>query len=261
MFVDFLVLVIRPRVADVGRGILKVCPLLLKFLFTSERLSVQVHPDDEYARAHHASLGKTEAWHVLEARADAALGLGFTRQLDRAEAVAAAESGAIERLLAWRPAVAGDTWLVPAGTVHAIGAGVTVVEVQEHSDITYRLYDHGRPRELHLERGFEVADLGPYAVENPRVPLGPGRERLATCAYFTLEHVEVDGMLRFEPGAPFYHLVVVSRGRGRIRGRPTEAGHVWLVPAAAEGCTIELQAGALLVAYTNAAPTSSFSRA
>ena len=237
-----------------------LCPLLLKFLFTSDRLSVQVHPDDAYARKHHGSLGKTEAWHVLEARPGASLGLGFTRRIEQAEAVAAARSGAIEHLLDWRPTAAGDTWLVPAGTVHAIGAGVTVLEVQEHSDLTYRLYDYGRPRELHLERGFEVAELGPYTVANARVPLGPGRERLTACDYFTLEQVALDGTLRFEPGAPFYHLVVIGRGQGRFAGRATEAGHVWLVPAACDPFTIELEAGALLIAYTNASPTSSFRR-
>lgn len=237
------------------------CPLLLKFLFTSDRLSVQVHPGDEYAQAHHGSLGKTEAWHVLEARAGASLGLGFTRTLDREEAVAAARSGAIEHLLDWRPTSAGDTWLVPAGTVHAIGAGVTVLEVQEHSDLTYRLYDYGRPRELHLERGFEVADLGPYRVANARVPLGPGRELLTACDYFTLEEIALDGTLRYERATPCYHLVVVGRGLGRIAGRPTSAGDVWLVPAAADPFTVELEAGALLVAYTNDSPTSSFVRA
>lgn len=237
-----------------------LCPLLLKFLFTSERLSVQVHPDDDYAARHHGSLGKTEAWHVLDARPDAALGLGFTRTLGPAEAIEAARSGAIEGLLDWRPTTIGDTWLVPAGTVHAIGAGVTVLEVQEHSDITYRLYDYGRPRELNLERGFEVADLGPYAVQNTRVPLDIARDRLTTCPYFTLERWIVDGAITFAPGSPFYHLAIVTRGRGRLAGRPTEPGDVWLVPAASESFSIELQGGEVLLAYTNGLPTRAFLR-
>lgn len=237
-----------------------LCPLLLKFLFTSERLSVQVHPDDAYARVHHDSLGKTEAWHVLEARADADLGLGFTRAVGRAEAVAAAKSGAIEHLLDWRRTKAGDTWLVPAGTVHAIGAGVTVVEVQENSDVTYRLYDYGRPRELHLDRGFEVADLGPYAVENPCVTIAPGRDRLTTCEYFTLERWRVGGALTFTPGAPFYHLVIVTAGQGQLAGRPVAPGHVWLIPASSQAFTLSLDHGEALIAYTSVEPTRSFER-
>jgi mannose-6-phosphate isomerase len=238
-----------------------LCPLLLKFLFTSERLSVQVHPDDEYAREHHASLGKTEAWHVLDARAGATLGLGFVRELVRADAVDAARSGAIEHLLDWRATRPGDTWLVPARTVHAIGAGVTVVEVQENSDVTYRLFDYGRPRELHLERGFEVAALGPYTLENPRVALEAGRERLTTCAYFTMERWAVDGRMNFSPGAPYYHLVIVVAGHGTLAGRPTARGDVWLVPAGSEAFAAELTGGVLLLAYTDATPTRSFSRA
>jgi mannose-6-phosphate isomerase len=238
-----------------------LCPLLLKFLFTSQRLSVQVHPDDAYARAHHGSLGKTEAWHVLDAGPGATLGLGFTRKLGREEAIQAAKTGAIEHLLDWKTTTTGDTWLVPAHTVHAIGAGLTVVEVQENSDVTYRLYDYGRPRELHLERGFEVADLGPYDVSNARVPLGPGRERLTACPYFTMERWTVEGRLAFRPGAPYYHLAIVAAGQGRLAGLDTAPGDVWLVPAASRPFDVELEGGALLVAYTHDHPTQSFASA
>jgi mannose-6-phosphate isomerase len=235
-----------------------LCPLLLKLLFTSERLSVQVHPDDEYARAHHDSLGKTEAWHVLEARPDAAIGLGFTRRLDRAEAVRAARSGDIETLLDWRPTRPGDTWLVPAGTVHAIGAGLTIVEVQENSDITYRLFDYGRPRELHLDRGFEVADLAPYAVANQTRAIAPGRDLLTACAYFRLERWRVGGTLSYSAGEPFYHLVIVVGGEGTLLGTTLLPGQVWLVPAAARAFAGSFH-GELLLAYTNDTPTRAFS--
>jgi mannose-6-phosphate isomerase len=222
---------------------------------------VQVHPDDEYARIHHASLGKTEAWHVLDAAAGATLGLGFTRTLGRDEAIEAARSGAIEHLLDWRLTRSGDTWLVPARTVHAIGAGVTVMEVQENSDVTYRLFDYGRPRELHLDHGFAVADLGPYQVRNARAALGPGRDRLTACPYFTMERWIVHGPVSFTPGQPFYHLAVIAGGRGRVAGRETRQGDVWLVPAGADAFTIELEGGTLLLCYTNEAPTTSFSPA
>ena len=236
-----------------------ICPLLVKLLFTSERLSVQVHPDDEYAGQHHASLGKTEAWHVVGATPEAELGIGFRRSLDRAEAIAAARSGAIEDLLDWRPTRTGDTWLIPARTVHAIGAGVTAVEIQENSDITYRLYDYGRPRELHLDHGFTVADLEPYAVSNETVPIAPGRDRLTTCRYFTIERWRVREALEFTPGAGLYHLIVVLDGGGTLAGQPTGRGHVWFVPAASEGFRLMLHGGTALIAYTSSRDTTSFS--
>ena len=112
-----------------------------------------------------------------------------------------------------------DTWLIPARTVHAIGAGVTAVEIQENSDITYRLYDYGRPRELHLDHGFTVADLKPYAVSNETVPIAPGRDRLTTCRYFTIERWRIRDALEFTPGAAgLYHLIVVLDGAWHARG-------------------------------------------
>jgi mannose-6-phosphate isomerase len=233
-------------------------PLLVKLILTAERLSVQVHPDDDYAAAQHGGRGKTEAWHVLEATPAAQLGLGFVRSLAKDEAVDAARSGAIETLLDWRPTAAGDTWLVPARTVHAIGAGLTILEVQEQSDITYRLYDYGRPRELHLDRGFEVADLGPYAIANTHAALDAHRERLTSCTHFTMERWRPVGTLAFTPGEPFYHLLVVTAGQGTAAGQPTRRGDVWLVPAASEPFTVELAGGEAVVAYTSPSPTRGF---
>ncbi len=231
-------------------------PLLLKLLFTSERLSVQVHPDDEYARQHHGSAGKTEAWHVLDALPGATVGLGFTRQVGADEAREAACSGAIERLIAWHPARAGDTFLVPAGTVHAIGPGLTIVEVQEPSDVTYRLYDYGRPRELHLERGFAVADLGPYQVRNvPRV-LSAGRTEIARCEFFRMERARVDGRRRWTAGSPFYHLAVVLTGEGAVGDLPARPCDVFFVPAASRGFRVEADPTLeLLVACSADSPT------
>jgi mannose-6-phosphate isomerase len=239
-----------------GRG--GICPLLVKFLFTSERLSVQVHPDDEYAAQHHGSLGKTEAWHVVGATPDAELGIGFRHPLARGEAIAAARSGAIENLLRWRSTAVGDTWLIPAGTVHAIGAGVTAVEIQENSDITYRLYDYGRPRELHLDHGFTVADLEPYSVNNESVAIEPGRDRLSACRYFTIERWRIRDGIEFTPGAGMYHLIIVLDGSGTLGGEATHKGHVWFVPAASDAFTLTLPGGTALVAYTSSTETAAF---
>lgn len=144
----------------------EVPQVLVKYLFTSEKLSVQVHPSDATARPGEA--GKEECWLVLDAEPDARLAIGFTREVTPAEIAAAAQDGTIEELLVWHPARPGDLFYLPAGTVHAIGPGLALVEVQQTSETTFRLYDYGRPRELHLERGLEVAEGLPYAAEHKR---------------------------------------------------------------------------------------------
>lgn len=237
------------------------CPLLVKILFTSERLSVQVHPDDEYAAQHHdGSRGKTEAWHVIAAEPHATIGLGLSAPLTRDQGEAAALSGEIERLMDWRPAAAGDTFLVPAGTVHALGPGLTLIEVQEQSDITYRLFDYGRVRELHLANGFDVADLGPYTLGNDSSSTGEaGRTILTRCRYFTMERRSVSGQLSFAPLTPHFHLLVGISGEASIAGQTLGPGSVWCVPAKCEPFVIESALGCeLLVTYPSVSPTPCF---
>jgi mannose-6-phosphate isomerase len=137
-------------------------PLLVKYLFTSERLSIQVHPNDEQARARDLPRGKNECWYILDAEPDSVLGLGLKREASKDDLRAAAIDGSIEKLIDWRPIRAGDFFMVPAGTIHAIGAGISLLEFQQNSDVTYRLYDYGRPRELHLDDGIAVARAEPY---------------------------------------------------------------------------------------------------
>ena len=132
--------------------------LLIKYIFTSEKLSVQVHPSDAQLPGH----GKEECWLVIGAEPDASLGIGFREALTGEAMRAAAIDGSIEGLLVWHRVVAGDFFYIPAGTVHAIGAGVSLIEVQQTSEITYRLFDYGRPRELHLEQGIAVARGEPH---------------------------------------------------------------------------------------------------
>ena len=134
--------------------------ILIKYLFTGEKLSVQVHPSD--AKAPSGSRGKEECWLVLDAEPGATLAIGFKEFVTPEAMRAAALDGSIEDLLAWHPVKSGDFFYLPAGTVHAIGPGLTLVEVQQNSDITYRLYDYGRPRELHLNEGVAVARGAPY---------------------------------------------------------------------------------------------------
>ena len=137
-------------------------PLLIKYIFTSDRLSVQVHPDDVQARARGLPHGKSECWYILDADPGATIGLGFTHEIGGEALRQAARDGSIESLMGWKPVHAGDVFSVPATTVHTIGAGVSLIEVQQQSDVTYRLYDHGRPRELHLDDAVSVACRRPY---------------------------------------------------------------------------------------------------
>jgi mannose-6-phosphate isomerase len=137
-------------------------PLLTKYIFTSERLSVQVHPGDDEAQKRGFDRGKSECWYILDADPGATLGLGLTSALTARELRSAALDGSIEELMDWRPIAPGDFYYVPPGTIHAIGAGVSLLEFQQNADLTYRLYDYGRPRELHLDDAVAVSRPGPY---------------------------------------------------------------------------------------------------
>lgn len=137
--------------------------LLVKYIFTSEALSVQVHPSDEQTIAKGLGRqGKEECWLILDAEPNAKLGIGFKQEISADAMRAAALDGSIEQLLDWHSVVPGDFFYIPANTVHVIGAGVSLIEIQQNSDITYRLYDYGRPRQLHLEEGMAIAKGVPY---------------------------------------------------------------------------------------------------
>ena len=201
--------------------------LLVKYLFTSERLSIQVHPDDSAARARGLPRGKDEAWFVLDAEPDAAIGLGLTREISRSALREAALDGSIETLLDWRPVAKGDVFYSPAGTIHAIGGGIALIEVQQNLDVTYRLYDYGRPRALHLDEALAVATPGPWSPP-PEGPSEPGHRSLAAGRAFSLERWTAAG----EAGNGAV-LVPLASG-GTIDGEALVAGAVWSVAGAAE---------------------------
>jgi mannose-6-phosphate isomerase len=202
--------------------------LLVKYLFTSERLSIQVHPGDAAARAAGHARGKDEAWYILSAEPGAVIGLGLTREVTRAALREAALDGSIEQLLDWRPAKAGDVYYSPARTIHAIGGGLTLIEIQQNLDLTYRLYDYGRPRELHLEAGVAVANPAPWVRPFEPVRDGP-RTILAAGQAFVLERWTMQAGATAELAAGSV-LIPLAPG-GTVNGDDLDVGTVW----AAEG--------------------------
>jgi mannose-6-phosphate isomerase len=165
--------------------------LLLKLLLTNQPLSIQVHPGDAYARSIGLPNGKTEAWYVLSAASEAKVALGLKRHLTPQEMRQAADDGSISDLVVWQEVWAGDTVFVPAGTIHAIGAGLVIAEIQQRSDATFRLFDHGRGRELHIDNAIAVADAGPAGIQTAPSRLGEGRTLLVSNALFTFEKIDL----------------------------------------------------------------------
>ena len=169
-------------------------PLLAKYLFTSDRLSIQVHPNDEQARALGLEGGKSECWYILQAEPGATLGLGLKREVSMDELRSAALDGSIEELIDWRPVRAGDFYMVPSGTIHAVGGGISLLEFQQNADVTYRLYDYGRPRELHLDDAIAVARRASYPDELAQQLSPSERRTLVDGPHFTLVHTDRDAL-------------------------------------------------------------------
>lgn len=182
-------------------------PVLIKFIDAARDLSVQVHPSDEYARTHeHGQLGKTEMWYVLEAAPGASLVYGFRQDLTRAMLAASLEDDTVEQYLQKVEIHRGDVFLIESGTVHAIGAGAMIVEIQESSNLTYRMYDYhrlgkdGKPRELHIAKALDVVDLRqkPLPEQLQRACEehdGYSVELLEQCKYFRTERIHLDTLL------------------------------------------------------------------
>lgn len=205
--------------------------LMIKYLFTSEKLSIQVHPSDAEAHTRGLAGGKEECWLVLDAEPGATLGIGMMRDLSAEELASAALDGSVEALMDWKPVQRGDFFYIPAGTVHAIGAGVSLIEIQQNADITYRLYDYGRPRELHLEDGVAVSKPAPYAH--------PLQKRVD----FGQDQMLVDGPLfqvrltgKVEDRLPGTGPLIVVPVEGEVR---VEQGGVTLTVAAGECLAID----------------------
>ena len=152
-------------------------PLLAKYIFTSERLSIQVHPDEEQARTRGLAHGKSECWYIMDAEPGATVALGIRHELSADELRCSALDGSLEHLVDWHEVKRADFFYVPAGTIHAIGGGVALLEFQQNVDVTYRLYDYGRPRALHLDDAVAVARRTHYPKELAR-HVRPDEERV-----------------------------------------------------------------------------------
>jgi mannose-6-phosphate isomerase len=236
-------------------------PLLTKFLDAEQRLSVQVHPDDLYAALHEGGkLGKTETWYIVHAEPGAQLVLGLTHAVSQDEVRHAIEADRLEDLLYTFPARAGDVVYVPAGTVHAIGAGIVLYELQEYSDVTYRLYDYGRlqsngmPRELHVDKSLAVMSFLPASavvVMPVGLPADPGfageRRVLVACKYFLEEELRFRGIYAATTMASSCHILSVLEGQCDIYSPETHlslgAGDTVVVPAALLDYRIESSTG------------------
>lgn len=202
--------------------------LLVKYLFTAEKLSIQVHPDDEAARKAGYERGKDEAWVILDAEPDATIAIGTHEPVDHERLRAAALDGSIEDLVDWKSVKKDEVYYSPAGTVHAIGPGVTIVEVQQNVDLTYRLYDYGRPRELHLDEGIAVSDAKPFVPNFTPEEESPGRTILCEGPKFVLERwTRLSGALAMPDGTPGWF--VPLKGAGTLDGQDWKAGECWLV--------------------------------
>ena len=221
--------------------------LLLKYLFTSEKLSIQVHPNDASARSRGLPNGKDEAWVVIEAEPDARLGLGLKAPVTLEDLRDAALDGRIEALVEWRPVRVGDCIYSPGGTIHAIGAGLTIIEVQQNSDVTYRLFDYGRPRDLHLEDGLAVIDLDSRPQPQPPFALGGQRTRLATGPAFQVERIDGPTKGQLSPPSASALWLLPLAGTASVDEVPLPVGGCWLLRQPGQ---LRLEAGgALLLAY------------
>jgi mannose-6-phosphate isomerase len=223
-------------------------PVLVKFIFPEDKLSIQVHPNDTYAAKHEQAAGgrgKTEMWHIVSNRPCAEILLGLKAPVTQQELRASITQHTIEQLLVRRCVTRGDTYFVPAGTIHAIGPGSVICEVQEYSDLTYRVYDFGRldsagkPRELHIAKALEVASLEPTEALK-RFPLAlhspdANKHLLVACEFFATERWDCHKMTFIESEAEQFQLIIILEGSGTLHDSNESftfrSGEAWFLPA------------------------------
>jgi mannose-6-phosphate isomerase len=235
--------------------------LLLKLLFTSEPLSIQVHPDDTFARAMGMPNGKSEAWYILSAEPDARIGVGLKRRITSQQLRASIEDGSITELVDWRGVATDDVIYIPAGTIHAIGAGIVLAEIQQRSDATFRLFDFGRQRELHEDNGVAVANPWPLRASCNPTRLTAARTLLVASRHFVLERVELSESSSWALLAESETWILVLGGHAAIGLTAASIGQAIFVGGGRT--SIEVGAGGLsaLIAYPASRPVDSLLQA
>ncbi len=216
-------------------------PVLTKFIDAQDKLSVQVHPSDEYALLNEGQYGKTEMWYVIDAEEGAGIYMGLNKDCTPEEFSRAVLDGSVEKLLSFCEVKAGDVYFIPSGTIHAIGKGVLIFEIQQNSTLTYRLYDYmrrdgeGNLRELHIEKAMKVASLGKY---EPFVSENDDSALIGKCEYFAARRYTLtkEG-LTLEPKDSFIS-VTCTRGSGTIDGEEFFAGDSFFIPS--DGGRVEI---------------------
>ncbi len=204
--------------------------LMVKYLFTSEKLSIQVHPNDRQARRIGFPHGKEECWFILDAKPDAVLGLGLKKPVSATKLKTAAILGEIEQLIDWKPVKKGDFFYVPAGTIHAIGADVSLLEVQQNIDITYRMYDYGRPRELHLEEAIAVAKLTAYDMNYcNEIPVDESAILCVGAPFALFQIIGTDDDVISKTASKEWQIIPLE-GSVTVRGKLIKAGDCGICP-------------------------------
>ena len=231
--------------------------LLLKLLFTTEPLSIQVHPDDAYAQSIGMAHGKTEAWYILSAVPGAKVAIGLKGQLTAPQLRASIEDGSIADLIQWHLVRKGDAIFVPAGTIHAIGPGLVIAEIQQRSDATFRLFDYGRQRELHAVNAVASALAGPADCQSIQRRLTGARTLLGAGSHFVLERIDLSSKSNWEFHAGPETWLLVLEGHARIGLMNAFAGEAMFLEA--EETRIEAGAEGMkgLLAYLATEPSTS----
>lgn len=225
----------RPEAAGAAGGL----PVLIKYIDAAQNLSVQVHPDDAFARREEGDNGKTEMWYVIGAEEGAGIYCGFRKDTDKDAFLAKVQDGSVQELLNFIPVKAGDCFLIEAGTVHAIGAGCLICEVQQSSNVTYRVYDYGRlvngkPRQLHLDKAMRVINFSAFrdrTGSGKKEPAGEGcaLRHLTQCRYFRCRELTLGGTFAEQNDGSFTAIDFLS-GEGEINGERFCAGDSFFIP-------------------------------
>lgn len=227
-------------------------PLLIKFIDARDNLSVQVHPDDKYAYENeNGELGKTEMWYIMDALDGAGILYGFKEAITKEDFKKSIENNTLLEYTHFAKCQKGDSFFIPAGTLHAIGEGILIAEIQQNSDTTYRVYDYdrrdanGNARELHIDKAVDVTNLVPapeYKYDEEGV--------IADCDYFKVEKIELDGIKTWQVDKNRFEVVIVCEGSIAINGIPYSKGETALIPAYIGQVTLEGN-GVILRTYVN----------